>query len=161
LNAIGTLQSSQSGAGYRTTRGRQGTTFGSGTNSMVQSPDRKTHQTDRSSVTPGHDRTGAWTPFARRRAVYLPRRFWSSRAVNATAHPDHSCISSEDVNGTELYGQDGKKAVTPTWGRGMGKAAVGVICADNRERPYLACSVLELASRHPSKRSNRSRVIDN
>jgi hypothetical protein len=26
----------------------------------------------------------------------------------ATAHPDHSCISSEDVNGTEVYGQDGK-----------------------------------------------------
>ena len=26
----------------------------------------------------------------------------------ATAHPDHSCISSEDINGTEVYGQDGK-----------------------------------------------------
>jgi hypothetical protein len=26
----------------------------------------------------------------------------------ATAHPDHSCISSDDVNGTEVYGQDGK-----------------------------------------------------
>jgi sporulation protein YlmC with PRC-barrel domain len=26
----------------------------------------------------------------------------------ATAHPDQSCISSEDVNGTEVYGQDGK-----------------------------------------------------
>ena len=26
----------------------------------------------------------------------------------ATAHPDHRCISSEDVNGTEVYGQDGK-----------------------------------------------------
>ena len=26
----------------------------------------------------------------------------------ATAHPDHSCISSEDVHGTEVYGQDRK-----------------------------------------------------
>jgi len=26
----------------------------------------------------------------------------------ATAHPDHSCISSEDVNGTEVYGPNRK-----------------------------------------------------
>jgi sporulation protein YlmC with PRC-barrel domain len=26
----------------------------------------------------------------------------------ATAHPDHQCISSEDIHGTEVYGSDGK-----------------------------------------------------
>jgi hypothetical protein len=26
----------------------------------------------------------------------------------ATAHPSHRCISSEDVQGTEVYGADGK-----------------------------------------------------
>ena len=26
----------------------------------------------------------------------------------ATAHPDHQCISSEDIQGTEVYGLDGK-----------------------------------------------------
>ena len=26
----------------------------------------------------------------------------------ATAHPDHQCISSEDIHGTEVYGLDGK-----------------------------------------------------
>lgn len=26
----------------------------------------------------------------------------------ATAHPNHQCISSEDVQGTEVYGPDGK-----------------------------------------------------
>ena len=26
----------------------------------------------------------------------------------ATAHPSHQCISSEDVQGTEVYGSDGK-----------------------------------------------------
>ena len=26
----------------------------------------------------------------------------------ATAHPNHRCISSEDVQGTEVYGPDGK-----------------------------------------------------
>jgi hypothetical protein len=28
--------------------------------------------------------------------------------VRATAHPDHHCISSEDVQGTEVYGPDGE-----------------------------------------------------
>ena len=28
--------------------------------------------------------------------------------ARATAHPDHQCISSEDIQGTEVYGQDGK-----------------------------------------------------
>ena len=28
--------------------------------------------------------------------------------VRATAHPDHQCISSEDIHGTEVYGPDGK-----------------------------------------------------
>jgi hypothetical protein len=28
--------------------------------------------------------------------------------ARATAHPDHQCISSEDVHGTEVYGPDGK-----------------------------------------------------
>jgi len=27
--------------------------------------------------------------------------------ARATAHPDHSCISSEDVHGVEVYGVDG------------------------------------------------------
>jgi hypothetical protein len=26
----------------------------------------------------------------------------------ATAHPDHRCISSDDIHGTEVYGPDGK-----------------------------------------------------
>ena len=26
----------------------------------------------------------------------------------ATAHPNHQCISSEDIHGTEVYGPDGK-----------------------------------------------------
>jgi hypothetical protein len=28
------------------------------------------------------------------------------KMARATAHPDHSCISSEDVQGTEVYGAD-------------------------------------------------------
>jgi len=28
--------------------------------------------------------------------------------ARATAHPDHHCISSEDIQGTEVYGADGK-----------------------------------------------------
>src|SRR5438105_14957411 len=28
--------------------------------------------------------------------------------ARATAHPDHQCISSEDVQGTKVYGRDGK-----------------------------------------------------
>jgi hypothetical protein len=28
--------------------------------------------------------------------------------ARATAHPDHQCISSEDIHGTEVYGPDGK-----------------------------------------------------
>jgi sporulation protein YlmC with PRC-barrel domain len=28
--------------------------------------------------------------------------------ARATAHPDHSCVSSNDVQGTEVYGVDGK-----------------------------------------------------
>jgi sporulation protein YlmC with PRC-barrel domain len=28
--------------------------------------------------------------------------------ARATAHPNHRCVSSEDVNGTEVYGTDGK-----------------------------------------------------
>jgi sporulation protein YlmC with PRC-barrel domain len=28
--------------------------------------------------------------------------------ARATAHPDHQCISSEDIQGTEVYGADGK-----------------------------------------------------
>jgi hypothetical protein len=28
--------------------------------------------------------------------------------ARATAHPDHECISSEDVQGTEVYGTAGK-----------------------------------------------------
>ena len=28
--------------------------------------------------------------------------------ARATAHPNHQCISSEDVQGTEVYGPDGK-----------------------------------------------------
>jgi sporulation protein YlmC with PRC-barrel domain len=28
--------------------------------------------------------------------------------ARATAHPDHQCISSEDIHGTEVYGADGK-----------------------------------------------------
>ena len=28
--------------------------------------------------------------------------------ARATAHPDHQCISSEDIHGTEVYGSDGK-----------------------------------------------------
>jgi hypothetical protein len=27
--------------------------------------------------------------------------------ARATAHPDHQCISSEDIHGTEVYGPDG------------------------------------------------------
>ena len=29
--------------------------------------------------------------------------------ARATAHPNHNCISSEDIHGTEVYGPDGKK----------------------------------------------------
>jgi sporulation protein YlmC with PRC-barrel domain len=29
--------------------------------------------------------------------------------ARATAHPDHLLISSEDVEGTDVYGVDGKK----------------------------------------------------
>jgi hypothetical protein len=28
--------------------------------------------------------------------------------ARATAHPNHQCISSEDIHGTEVYGSDGK-----------------------------------------------------
>lgn len=28
--------------------------------------------------------------------------------ARATAHPNHQCVSSDDVNGTEVYGADGK-----------------------------------------------------
>jgi len=28
--------------------------------------------------------------------------------ARATAHPDHQCISSEDIQGTEVYGAEGK-----------------------------------------------------
>jgi hypothetical protein len=28
--------------------------------------------------------------------------------TRATAHPDHRCISSEDIHGTTVYGADGK-----------------------------------------------------
>ena len=28
--------------------------------------------------------------------------------ARATAHPDHQCISSEDIHGTEVYGPDDK-----------------------------------------------------
>ena len=28
--------------------------------------------------------------------------------ARATAHPDHQCISSEDIHGTEVYGSDGR-----------------------------------------------------
>jgi len=28
--------------------------------------------------------------------------------ARATAHPDHQCISSEDIQGTEVYGAGGK-----------------------------------------------------
>ena len=29
--------------------------------------------------------------------------------ARATAHPNHQCVSSEDIQGTEVYGPDGKK----------------------------------------------------
>jgi PRC-barrel domain len=28
--------------------------------------------------------------------------------ARATAHPDHRCISSEDIHGTTIYGADGR-----------------------------------------------------
>ena len=28
--------------------------------------------------------------------------------ARATAHPDHRCISSEDIHGTTVYGADGR-----------------------------------------------------
>ena len=28
--------------------------------------------------------------------------------ARATAHPDHQCISSEDIHGTTVYGADGR-----------------------------------------------------
>jgi hypothetical protein len=28
--------------------------------------------------------------------------------THATAHPNHQCVSSEDIHGTEVYGADGK-----------------------------------------------------
>jgi hypothetical protein len=34
--------------------------------------------------------------------------FVKERPIRATAHPDHRCISSEDIQGTEVYGAGGK-----------------------------------------------------
>jgi hypothetical protein len=38
------------------------------------------------------------------RANAIPRR---NAMARATAHPDHRCISSEDIHGTTVYGADG------------------------------------------------------
>ncbi len=112
-------------------------------------------------MTPGHDRTGAWTPFAGSALSICHAGFDRRERLTQPLTPITAVFQVRMSTERSSTDRTEKKAVTPTWGRGMGKAAVGVICADNRERPYLACSVLELASRHPSKRSNRSRVMDN